>query len=144
MKILKSPLYILFYCAIASFTFAHCQIPCGIYDDRLRLKQMREDAETLHKSVKEINRHSVAEGSKSSQQFVRWVYNKEAHAEHIISVMTDYFLTQRVKPIQKDYSKRLEHHHAVIINAMKVKQSSLEDAVLKLKESLRVLEQYYQ
>ena len=82
--------------------------------------------------------------SKTSQQFVRWVNNKEAHAEHIITVMTDYFLTQRVKPSQNDYSKRLEHHHAVIINAMKVKQSSLEEAVLTLKESLQVLEQYYQ
>lgn len=144
MKNFKTTVYILSWVLFASISYAHCQIPCGIYDDRLRIKQLHEDVETLHKSVKEINRLSVAESSKTSQQFVRWVNNKEAHAEHIITVMTDYFLTQRVKPSQNDYSKRLEHHHAVIINAMKVKQSSLEDAVLTLKESLQVLEQYYQ
>ena len=31
---------------------AHCQIPCGIYDDYARLQFMLEDAATVEKSVK--------------------------------------------------------------------------------------------
>ncbi len=28
---------------------AHCQVPCGIYDDDGRIKTLREDAATIHK-----------------------------------------------------------------------------------------------
>ena len=30
--------------------FAHCQMPCGIYDDDARIQQMREDAVTIRKA----------------------------------------------------------------------------------------------
>ncbi|MGD8467739.1 MAG: superoxide dismutase [Ni] [Desulfobacterales bacterium] len=39
--------------------------------------------------------------------------NKEKHAQQIISTISDYFLTQRVKPSQKDYTERLLKHHRV-------------------------------
>ena len=29
----------------------HCQIPCGIYDDEVRFKLMREHVETIEKSI---------------------------------------------------------------------------------------------
>ena len=33
---------------------AHCQIPCGIYDDHARVQSMLEDAATIEKSAKLI------------------------------------------------------------------------------------------
>lgn len=103
--------------------FAHCQIPCGIYDDQARLLSMKEHVSTLQKSVREIIGLEKKQDALSFNQRVRWVNNKEAHADEIIKMSTDYFLTQRVKPSQKDYNKRLELHHKVMIQAMKVKQT---------------------
>ena len=34
--------------------FAHCQVPCGIYDDDLRVRQMFEDLTTIDKAIDEI------------------------------------------------------------------------------------------
>jgi len=39
----------------AQTAFAHCQIPCGIYDDYARLQSMIEDSATVEKSMKLIN-----------------------------------------------------------------------------------------
>jgi nickel superoxide dismutase len=38
--------------------------------------------------------------AQSQNQLVRWVMNKENHAQKIISTISDYFLTQRVKLTQ--------------------------------------------
>ena len=58
--------------------------------------------------------------AQSQNQLVRWVVKKENHAQKIISTISDYFLTQRVKASQKDYVERLKKHHAVIVAAMGV------------------------
>jgi len=74
---------------------------------------------------------------------VRWV-NKEKHAQKkIISTISDYFLTQRVKPNQKDYAERLIKHHTVIIAAMKSKQNADVKYAKTLKESIEALSSYY-
>lgn len=36
--------------AVPQFSFAHCQVPCGIYDDHARVAAMLEDAATVEKS----------------------------------------------------------------------------------------------
>ena len=72
--------------------------------------------------------------AQSQNQLVRWVMNKEKHAEKIISTISDYFLTQRVKPSQKDYTERLIKHHTVIIAAMKAKQNADVKYAKTLKE----------
>ena len=79
----------------------------------------------------------------SAQQFIRWVNNKESHSESIIQMISSYFLTQRIKPSQDDYDQRLKDHHSVIIQAMKVKQSSSLEAAALLTSSIEKLEQYY-
>ena len=33
---------------------AHCQVPCGIYDDHARIHQMLEDVATIAKAVTQI------------------------------------------------------------------------------------------
>jgi nickel superoxide dismutase len=61
----------------------------------------------------------------------------------IISTICDYFLTQRVKPGQKDYAERLIKHHTVIIAAMKAKQNADVKYAKTLKESIEALSSYY-
>ena len=65
------------------------------------------------------------------------------HAQNIISTISDYFLTQRVKASQADYSERLLKHHTVIVAAMKAKQNADSGATTSLTESIRALSSYY-
>lgn len=127
----------------AQQAFAHCQIPCGIYDDHARVVAMLEDAATVEKSITLINELAGKSDAQSQNQLVRWVMNKENHAQKIISSISDYFLTQRVKSSQDDYTERLKKHHAVIVAAMKAKQNSDMAAAAALKESIEALMPYY-
>ncbi|MDY7038693.1 MAG: superoxide dismutase, Ni [Thermodesulfobacteriota bacterium] len=122
---------------------AHCQIPCGIYDDHARVQSMIEDAITIEKSASLIAKLSGRSDAQSQNQLVRWVMNKERHAQKIISTICDYFLTQRVKPGKKDYAERLMKHHAVILAAMKAKQNVELKYVKDLKKSIEALLLYY-
>ena len=129
--------------AIPQPAHAHCQIPCGIYDDYARVQSMLEDADTIIKSAKLIADLAGKSDAQSQNQMVRWVMNKEKHAQHIISTISDYFLTQRIKLSQKDYSERLIKHHTVIIAAMKSKQNADVKYAKALKESIEALSSYY-
>lgn len=149
MKNFKKTILVVF-CILAGYGlllpaqgYTHCQIPCGIYDDAARVQSMLEDATTIEKSTKLITALAGKSDAQSQNQMVRWVMNKEQHAQKIISTISDYFLTQRVKPDQKDYSERLAKHHAVIVAAMKVKQNADEKYVKSLKESIESLRAYY-
>jgi nickel superoxide dismutase len=110
---------------------AHCQIPCGIYDDELRVQLMEEDITTIEKSMTQI----VALGAATPvdyNQLVRWVMNKEEHAQKLQDIVTAYFMAQRIKPptdltdeaAKKDYVNKLTLLHAIQIHAMKAKQST--------------------
>lgn len=122
---------------------AHCQIPCGIYDDHARVQAMLEDVATIEKSVKSMNKLAGKMDVQSQNQMVRWVMNKEKHSQNVISMMSDYFLTQRVKAQQKDYKERLIKHHTVIVAAMKAKQNANMKYVNSLKAAVEALKPYY-
>jgi len=122
---------------------AHCQIPCGIYDDNARVKTMLEDVRTVAKSVKLITELAGKTDAQSRNQVVRWVMNKEKHAQNIIATISDYFLTQRVKASAKDYTERLVKHHTVIVAAMKVKQSTDIKNLEALHAAVEALNLYY-
>jgi len=128
---------------IPSLAAAHCQIPCGIYDDHARVKLMLEDAATVTKATKLIADLSSKTDPQSLNQRVRWVMNKELHAQNIIATISDYFLTQRVKASQKDYKERLVKHHAVIVAAMKAKQNAGEQYAKELASAIEALAPYY-
>ena len=81
---------------------AHCQIPCGIYDDELRVQLIEEHITTVEKSMNQIITLGAAENV-DYNQLVRWVSNKEAHAQEIQDIVTAYFMAQRIKP-PKDHS----------------------------------------
>jgi nickel superoxide dismutase len=147
-KIQKAILFLLFNTFIFSFStplsvHAHCQIPCGIYDDFARIESMLEDVETIQKSIQLIVELAEKNDAQSKNQLVRWVMNKEKHAQNIIDAISDYFLTQRVKPDQDDYAERLIKHHTVIVAAMKTKQHVDMENVDALKMSIKALVVYY-
>jgi nickel superoxide dismutase len=123
---------------------AHCQVPCGIYDDAARVAAMLEDAATVEKACAQLA--ELAEGEPSAQainQMARWVSNKESHAQKVISTIADYFLTQRVKPDAKDYAERLIKHHAIILAAMKAKQNASAEHAAALTTAIKAIAPYY-
>ena len=134
---------------IAGDARAHCQVPCGIYDDEARIARLKEDATTIAKAIKMINELAGKNDSQSLNQAVRWVQNKEEHAGHIIEVMAEYFLAQRVKPAAAGgddyaaYQTKLAEHHAVIVAAMKTKQSADEATVANLNDAIDGIAKYY-
>jgi nickel superoxide dismutase len=122
---------------------AHCEVPCGIYDDGARIIQMLEDAKTVEKACKMMGELAGKTDAQSANQMTRWVVNKESHAQKVISTISDYFLTQRVKASQKDYKDRLVKHHTVIVAAMKAKQNSDAKHAEALTKAIMELVPYY-
>ena len=119
---------------ISLFTFSpafpHCEIPCGIYGDETRFTMIEEDITTVEKSMKLIVELSKA-GEKNYNQIVRWIDNKEKHANLIQETVSQYFMTQRIKPAdvtnQAEYKKYMEQLtllHEMLIYAMKAKQTT--------------------
>lgn len=122
---------------------SHCQVPCGIYDDNARVKGMLEDAATVEKAAAQMAELSGKTSAQDANQLVRWISNKESHAQNVIETISHYFLTQRVKPSQEDYAERLQKHHAVILAAMKAKQSADPEAAKALTAAIKEIEGYY-
>ena len=122
-KRLSISLVILITLFFVNLAGAHCEIPCGIYDDNLRVKLIAEHITTIEKSMKQI-----LELSKQSpvnyNQIVRWIDNKEKHAGEIQHVVTQYFMTQRIKPDSKKYTDKLQILHKILQSAMKCKQTT--------------------
>jgi nickel superoxide dismutase len=122
---------------------AHCEIPCGIYDDHARVESMLEDAATVAKSARLITELAGKTDAQSQNQLIRWVMNKEKHAQNVITTISNYFLTQRVKLSQEDYAERLQKHHAIILAAMKAKQNADVKYAQSLKEAIEAIAVYY-
>ena len=127
---------------VTALAVAHCEIPCGIYDDALRVKQIAEHAGTIEKSMKQILELSKG-NSINYNQLVRWVTNKEAHANEIQHIVSQYFMTQRIKPDAKQYAEKLALLHKMLVYAMKCKQTTDVENVNKLRSSLKAFEVLY-
>ena len=129
--------------AIPQTAKAHCQVPCGIYDDNARVQAMLEDASTVAKATSMLAELAGKTDAQSQNQIARWVVNKEKHAQNIIATISDYFLTQRVKTDADDYAERLQKHHAVIVAAMKAKQNAGAEFAEALAASIEAIAPYY-
>jgi len=132
-----------------AFGFAHCQIPCGIYDDAMRFKMIAEHITTVEKSMKTIIALEKTAGE-NSNQITRWVGNKELHAGLIQDIAADYFLAQRIKRPKVDdqaeysaYRKKLELLHSLIVYAMKTKQTTDLEIIEVLRNTLTEFQQLY-
>ena len=124
-----------------SFAAAHCEIPCGIYDDQLRAKLIAEHATTIEKSMNQIMKLSKNPGD--CNQLVRWVSNKESHATQIQHIVSQYFMTQRIKPDQAKYTEKLTFLHQMLLAAMKCKQTTEVSHVNDLRTLLKKFEILY-
>ena len=128
---------------------AHCQVPCGIYDDHARIARLKEDAATIAKAIAHISELATKHDAKSLNQTIRWVNTKEQHASHIIEVVSEYFLTQKVKPVAPGadghdaYLKKLADHHAVMVAAMKTKQDVDPATVESLDQAIDAVALHY-
>jgi nickel superoxide dismutase len=127
---------------LAATAAAHCQIPCGIYDDAARITLMKEHVTTIEKSMKEI--HTLkADSPQNINQLVRWVNNKEEHADKLTEIVTYYFLAQRIKPGTEHYDAQLKALHGMMIAAMKAKQSVDLEQVSSLRALIAQFETLY-
>ena len=129
--------------------YSHCEIPCGIYGDSLRIALIYEHIETVEKSMNMINELSKSDPA-NYNQIVRWVTNKEEHATKIQDLVSQYFLHQRIKmtdPKNEDayhkYLHQLELMHTMLVYAMKSKQSTELANIAKLRETLGAFEKSY-
>ena len=120
------------FCFFTVKTSAHCEIPCGIYDDEMRINMMNEHITTIEKSMNQIMKIEK-EKRHHSNQLVRWIINKERHADEIQEIVTQYFLTQRIKFGTQNYEKKLELLHQILVYSMKCKQTTNLDNPNKLR-----------
>jgi len=128
---------------------AHCQVPCGIYDDAARIAHLKEDATTIEKAINSIQTMAGKHDALAVNQATRWINTKEDHASDIIQVVSEYFLTQKLKPVAEGsdgydaYLKQLADHHAVMVAAMKTKQNVDPATVKDLNKAIDALAKHY-
>jgi nickel superoxide dismutase len=142
--------FILVIVLLPAMLFAHCQIPCGIYGDKTRIVLMQEHITTIEKSMNEIVRLSAADPV-NYNQLVRWINNKDEHADAFTEIVTYYFLAQRIKiadpsdtEAMAKYQKQLGLLHELVVYAMKCKQTTDLASVSKLSELLdKFVETYF-
>ena len=132
--------------ASTSIAYAHCQVPCGIYDEAARFTAMKEDASTIAKATKLIGELSGKTDANSTQQLIRWTMTKEEHASRIITTVAEYFLTQKIKAADpkdkkayKGYVNLLTSCHQVMRASMVTKQKVDAKAVAALNAAIENL-----
>ena len=144
--------------SIASFTTAyngpkedlfHCEVPCGIYEDSLRISLITEHITTIEKSMNQINELSSAD-KPNYNQLVRWINNKDEHASKIQEIVSQYFLHQRIKLTDPEDNtayvkdqRHLELLHQMSVYSMKSKQTTDLAYITKLRQTLLKFEQAY-
>lgn len=129
--------------------YSHCQIPCGIYNDPARFDAISEHIITIEKAMKQVTELSQRDES-NMNQIVRWVQNKEKHADDLSHIVTYYFMAQRIKPVDKadaaqysEYVKKLTLLHELLLYSMKAKQTTDLSYVEKLRSTLSEFRKAY-
>jgi nickel superoxide dismutase len=133
----------------ASRALAHCQIPCGIYDDPVRLGLMAEHITTIEKAMKTVIDLS-GQAKPDYNQLVRWVQNKDRHADELSEIVTHYFMAQRIKQPKEQggeghqkYVEQITTLHQMLVYSMKAKQTTDLANVEKLRALLGTFEASY-
>jgi nickel superoxide dismutase len=145
MKRTSSLLLALFCVGFAARSAAaHCEVPCGIYDDQLRFESMLEDTTTIDKAMAQIKELAGKTDPQSVNQLVRWINTKEEHAGTVQHVIAQYFMTQRIKADDPQYVAKLTAAHAVMTQAMKCKQSTDPAVAADLKDKIMAFHKAYE
>ena len=139
--LLAAMLFAIFFLS-ASYAAAHCELPCGIYNDQMRIEMIDEDITTIEKAMKEITELG-SQKEINYNQLVRWINNKENHADKIQEVVYQYFMTQRIKPDTDKYEEKLVLLHKMLVAAMKCKQTTDLSHVETLRSLLKSFETLY-
>ncbi len=133
----------------ATKSYAHCEVPCGIYNDQLRVQLLLEHFTTIEKAMKQINTLSKKE-SVNYNQLVRWINTKEEHANKIQHIVFQYFMTQRIKVKQPEtptaynkYIRQLTLAHKILVTAMKTKQTTKVKHIETLRKTLHEFTEAY-
>ena len=110
------------------------KVPCGIFDDPKLVAELKEACATIAKAIVQVNEIFAGTMTPASfNQATRWINSKEEHCGKIITLMAEYCLCQRVKPVgapgspftnDEDFTNALKAHHIVMQCAMKAKQST--------------------
>ena len=127
---------------LVSLAAAHCEIPCGIYDDEMRIEMLREHITTIEKSMNQVILLEK-DANRKANQLTRWVMNKEQHADELQEIVSQYFMTQRLKPDAKDYASKLQLLHEMLLAGMKSKQTTDLGQVKRLRELVDLFEKAY-
>lgn len=139
-------LFIVLSGVFAMQSYTHCQIPCGIYGDETRFTMLEEHLTTIEKSMVQLG-ETMSTEPPNANQAVRWVLNKEEHADEFTNIITYYFLAQRIKPTDgagKDaYLAKLEMLHNLIVLSMKCKQTDDVENVAQMREILGEFKEAY-
>jgi nickel superoxide dismutase len=124
-------------------------VPCGIYNDQMRFDMIAEHIVTLEKAAKQIDELSAV-AKPNMNQVVRWVNNKDTHADEIAEIVTYYFMAQRIKLPDKadakaheDYTNKLALLHRMLVYSMKAKQSTDLENIAALKSTLDEFHEAY-
>jgi nickel superoxide dismutase len=125
---------------------AHCEIPCGIYADSVRITLIREHITTIEKSMTQIEELSKA-SSPNYNQLVRWVVNKEEHAVKIQEIVSQYFLHQRIKPVESSNTEAYAKYQKtsgncctkMLVYSMKCKQTTDKAFIENLRSTVNSL-----
>ena len=142
---------ILLVTGLAGVAGAHCEVPCGIYDDDMRFAAIAEHITTIEKAVTQIT-DLVAQPPSvmTANQLTRWVMVKESHADQIRDIVTQYFLTQKIAvPAAADdqataaYTAQLMAAHRVMRAVMKCKQRVDPNQVELLRQAAADFKQAY-
>ena len=129
MKRFKKLIALVLFLNLSSGLYGHCQVPCGIYDDAVRIVQIEEDIATIRKAMGMIKGLAGKSDAQSMNQMIRWVNTKDEHASKIQESVSSYFLAQRIKPKEKGESGRQNYVNQtlllqqLIVAAMKCKQN---------------------
>ena len=148
ITLLVVPVLALSLCLIESAR-GHCQVPCGIYDDHARVVSLKENAASIAKAMPEINAKLTQGTPQSFNQATRWVIEKDRSATAIQDIVSEYFLTQRVKSVTEDgpardtYLSQLEAFHGILVAAMKCRSTTDPLAAKKLTEAIEQIEHWY-
>jgi nickel superoxide dismutase len=138
----QSLMGIICFAVLVGTVSAHCEIPCGIYDDQARINMILEHITTIEKSMKQIQ-NLEKEKKPNFNQMVRWIMNKEHHATEIQTLVAQYFMTQRIKPGVKDYHQKLALLQQMLVFSMKCKQTTDSQNAARLRDLVKQFHQLY-
>merc|ERR1719436_1817836 len=102
---------------------------------------------TIRKAVAQAQALHNSGNLQDLHQLIRWINTKEEHASKIMSTIAEYFLAQKVKKDQLGHDEYLEVlglHHAIMVAAMKTKQSAEMGPVDALDKAIQALRPVYE